>query len=89
MIKSMQEGFCGFLKQVFFFNVIQPLTWEKSFTASLVGSTFRSPKRIKLSYFELKSRFLPRSFRCDEIKRLWGLYEQRRNHFFFLMLISI
>ena len=46
------------------------------------GSELKSPRRIKLSYFdESRSRFLPISSRCLLIRFLFGLYEQHNDFF--------
>ena len=50
------------------------------------GSELKSPRRMKLSYFdESRSRFLPISSRCLLIRFLFGLYEQHNNDFLFLI----
>ena len=51
--KSMQHELAGFLKQVFPLIIfLQLQTWQKSSTDCSLVSEFRSPRRIKLSYFE-------------------------------------
>ena len=50
-------------------------------------SELKSPRRIKLSYFdESKSRFLSMLSRCLLITFLFGLYEQHNNILFPLYL---
>ena len=54
------------------------------------GSALKSPKVIKLSYFEdCELRFFPMSFKWFFISAYCGLYKQLINHLVFLMLISV
>ena len=49
----MEEGFNGFLRQVLsLIRFLQPKISQKFLTADSVGFELRSPRRIKLSYFE-------------------------------------
>ena len=62
----------------------------KSLIAISVGSALKSPKTIKLSYFEdCESRFFPMTFKWFFLSLLCGLYEQIMNYLVFLLLISM
>ena len=54
------------------------------------GSSLKSPKVIKLSYFDdCELRFFPMAFKWFLISAYCGLYKQLVNHLVFLMLISM
>ena len=53
------------------------------------GSELRSPRKMKLSYFdESRSRFPPILSTCLLTRFLFGLYEQHNNDFLFLIFNS-
>ena len=90
-IKSMQQGFWGFLWQVG--TLIRFFNPEASQNVSICessGLTLKSPVKMIFSYFaEYKSKLFLNRCKWFEMLFLLGLYEQLRSRFFFRKFSSI